>query len=99
MKTLVIFFTIYLMADCALGSTNEQTAFLKAIASNDIASVRTMLDRDASLADTKTPNGRSAAMVALFIGTEKGFTGRANPIVDLVLSQQTSMELFDVPAS
>ncbi len=98
MKTVLVFFAIYLMADCTLGATDEQTAFLKAIASNDIATVRTMLDRDASLADAKTPNGRSAAMVALFIGTEKGFTGRSNPIVDLVLSKQTSMDLFDVAA-
>jgi ankyrin repeat protein len=91
-----------MMAVLLLGATyteDDRVAFFKAIGSNQVDAVRAALDKDPTLAEAKTKDGRSAAMAALFIGTKQGFVGRrSNAILEMLLARQTSRDVFDVVA-
>jgi ankyrin repeat protein len=80
-------------------SEEERASFMKAIAANELAIVRTMLAANRTLAQAKTKDGRSAASVALFISGSSGFAGRrANPVLELLLAEKPGMDLYDVAA-
>jgi hypothetical protein len=80
-------------------SEDERASFLKAVNSNELATVRTMLERNRTLAMAKTKDGRSAALVALFISGKNGFAGRRpNPVLELLLAESPAMDLFDLAA-
>jgi ankyrin repeat protein len=88
-----------LMGGEATFSEGERASFLKAINTNELAAVRTMLERNQTLAAAKTKDGQSAALVALFISGKNGFVGRRpNPVLELLLAEKPAMDLFDIAA-
>ena len=79
----------------------DQTTFLKAVQTRDVATVRTMLDADPSLANAHSPKGVSAVTGALFslAKGEEGFHDAAtNEVVQVVLARHPKLDVFDIAA-
>jgi ankyrin repeat protein len=79
----------------------DQAVFLKAVQSRDLATVRTMLEADPSLANAQGTKGRSAVVAALFslAKGEEGFHDAAtNEVLQSILAYHPKFDLFDTAA-
>jgi ankyrin repeat protein len=77
----------------------DQPTFIKAVQSGDAASVHTMLDADATLANAHTPKGNSAVIVAMMINKGEGFIDpKSNEVLQSVLARHPKLDIFDTAA-
>jgi len=85
----------------AADTSDAGTRFLQAVAAGDLTNVRSMLDRDPSLANARRPNGNSAVILALFqIGEgERAFHDAAtNELLKTILARSPKFALFETAA-
>jgi ankyrin repeat protein len=79
----------------------DQAVFLKAVQSRDLATVRTMLEADPSLANAHSAKGNSAVVAALFslAKGEEGFhDADTNEVLQSILAHHPKFDLFDTAA-
>jgi len=73
--------------------------FLKAVSSNDVATVQSMLARDPALANARSAKGTSAVTAALFINKGEGFIDPAkNEILHAILALKPHLDVFETAA-
>ena len=73
--------------------------FLKAVSSNDVATVQSMLARDPALINAHSPKGTSAVTSALFINKGEGFMDPAtNKILHAILALKPHLDVFETAA-
>jgi ankyrin repeat protein len=73
--------------------------FLKAVGSNDAATVHSMLARDPALANAHSAKGTSAVTAALFINQGEGFLDPAkNEILHAILALKPQLDVFETAA-
>jgi ankyrin repeat protein len=73
--------------------------FLKAVSSGDVATVKSMLARDPTLANAKSAKGISAVINALFINKGEGFLDPAtNEVLQAILAQKPHFDIFETAA-
>jgi ankyrin repeat protein len=90
-----------LLAFPAVADEAAQTAFLKAVASVDLTTVESMLEKDPALVRAHRPNGMSAVTVALFAIPPggQGFQDAAqNEVLQALLEQKPALDVFDTAA-
>jgi uncharacterized protein len=76
-----------------------QNDFLKAVGSNDVATVQSMLASDPTLVNTHSAKGTSAVTAALFINKEEGFLDPAkNEILHAILALKPQLDVFETAA-
>ena len=76
-----------------------QDDFLKAINSDDVATVTSMLERDPALANARNAKGTSAVLSALFINKGEGFLDPAkNELLKAILAQKPTLDIFETAA-
>jgi ankyrin repeat protein len=77
----------------------DEAAFFKAISSNDVATVRSMLAAAPSLANAHSERGASAVTNALFINVGEGFLDpKSNEILQTILALEPALDVFDTAA-
>ena len=79
----------------------DQAVFLKAVQSRDLATVRTMLEADPSLANAHSAKGNSAVVAALFTlakGDEGFHDPATNEVLQSVLAHHPKFDLFETAA-
>src|SRR5438132_460266 len=73
--------------------------FLKAVNSGDVATVKSMLERDPALANAHNDKGTSAVISALFINKGEGFLEPAkNEMLHAILAQKPHLDIFETAA-
>ncbi len=73
--------------------------FFHAIRSNDAATVRSMLEKDPSLVNARSPKGASAVIAALFIiDGETFFDPKKNEVLQLVMARHPKLGLDETAA-
>jgi ankyrin repeat protein len=83
----------------ALPLTADDAAdFLKAVSGRDLATVKSMLARDASLANARSAKGTDAVTMALFTNVGEGFTDPAKNEVLQALILHAKLDLFEIAA-
>lgn len=96
----VIFFTLLLLATLP-AVADDPSDFFQAVNARDLATVKSMLERDPALANGRRPNGTSAVTLALFsIGKgERGFhRASENDVLQAILARSPKLGLFDTAA-
>jgi ankyrin repeat protein len=93
---------LLLLAALIIGITIPAMAdddFLKAVNSGDVATVKSMLARDPSLANAKNAKGTSAVISALFINQGEGFLDPAkNELLQAILARKPHFDIFETAA-
>ncbi|HXH93000.1 MAG TPA: ankyrin repeat domain-containing protein [Thermoanaerobaculia bacterium] len=83
----------------ALPLTADDAAdFLKAVSGRDLATVKSMLARDASLANAHSAKGTDAVTLALFTNVGEGFTDPAKNEVLQALIPHAKLDIFEIAA-
>jgi len=83
----------------ALPLTADDAAdFLKAVSGRDLATVKSMLGRDASLANAHNAKGTDAVTLALFTNAGEGFTDPAKNEVLQALIPHAKLDIFEIAA-
>src|SRR3954466_12747290 len=76
-----------------------QNDFLKAVGSDDLATVQSMLAGDPALVNTHSAKGTSAVTAALFINKGEGFLDPAkNEILHAILARKPQLDVFETAA-
>src|SRR3954454_16985080 len=90
-----------LLAAMIIGITIPAMAddFLKAVNAGDVATVKSMLARDPTVANAKNAKGTSAVISALFINKGEGFLDPAkNEMLQAILAQKPHLDIFETAA-
>jgi len=80
-------------------SADDAADFLKAVAGNDLATVKSMLARDPGLMSAHSPKGTDVVTIALFINQGGAFLDPAkNEVLHEVLAHKPSLDFFETAA-
>lgn len=94
---LILLFVLFVTRSLA-AAEDTRVEFLKAIAARDETKVRAMLANDPALVNSKTKDGRSAVLVALF-HNDKGFLPRQqNTMLPIIAAAHPRLDVFDAAA-
>jgi len=89
------------LAAVSLSAAAQEEAFLTAVRSHDVATVRDMLEKDPALANAHRPDGISAVMLAL-LGLRKGEEVFQDPpkneTLQAVLARKPKFDIYDTAA-
>jgi ankyrin repeat protein len=80
-------------------SAGDAADFLKAVGGGDLATVQSMLTREPTLANARSPRGTNAVTIALFINQGEGFLDPAkNEVLQAILAHKPQLDLFETAA-
>src|SRR5258708_12747925 len=79
-------------------AADDAADFLKAVAGQDLATVKSMLARDPALANAHRPNGIGAVTVALFANKGEGFSDPAHNELLQTIEPHAKLDLFETAA-
>ncbi|MEA2165005.1 MAG: uncharacterized protein QOK37_3132 [Thermoanaerobaculia bacterium] len=79
-------------------AADDAADFLKAVAGGDAATVTSMLARDPSLANARSPKGTDAVTMALFANNGEGFTDPAKNEILQAIVPHAKLDVFETAA-
>ena len=102
MRTIQLLLLVYLLffATFVHAADDPNQPFFDAIKAGDVATVRTMLDRDPSLAGAKRPTGTTAVLASMFrLVKGEGFLDPAkNDVLQAILSRHPKLDIYETAA-